>query len=100
MREMREVLDISILSKKYLTQRYSTHSLLDSNTLIAIDGYASTGKSTLAKMLSRHYKLTFIDSGSLYRGVTFYALEKGLFENDQLDKEALKEELDRLRFEI
>ena len=30
---------------------------------------------------------TFIDSGSLYRGVTFYALEKGLFENDQLDKE-------------
>ena len=70
---------------------------MDSNTLIAIDGYASTGKSTLAKMLSRHYKLTFIDSGSLYRGVTFYALEKGLFENDQLNHGSLNMELHRLR---
>ena len=74
---------------------------MDSNTLIAIDGYASTGKSTLAKMLSSHYKLTFIDSGSLYRGVTFYALEKALFENDQLDHGSLNKELhrSRLRFE-
>lgn len=70
---------------------------MDSNTLIAIDGYASTGKSTLAKMLSRHYQLPFIDSGALYRGVTLYALENSFFENDQLDQEALKEAFDRIR---
>ena len=62
---------------------------MDSNSVIAIDGYASTGKSTLAKMLSRHYQIPFIDSGAMYRGITLFALQKGLFNDDQLDQEAL-----------
>jgi cytidylate kinase len=61
----------------------------------------STGKSTLAKMLSRHYQIPFIDSGALYRGITLYALEKGFFKDDKLDQEALSEALDglNLRFD-
>jgi cytidylate kinase len=74
---------------------------LNSRSVIAIDGYASTGKSTLAKMLSRHYQIPFIDSGALYRGITLYALEKGFFKDDKLDQEALSEALDglNLRFD-
>jgi cytidylate kinase len=69
---------------------------LNSRSVIAIDGYASTGKSTLAKMLSRHYQIPFIDSGALYRGITLYALEKGFFEDNNLDQEALREALNIL----
>ena len=74
---------------------------MNSRSVIAIDGYASTGKSTLAKMLSRHYQIPFIDSGALYRGITLYALEKGFFNDDKLDQEALGEALDglNLRFD-
>ena len=74
---------------------------MNSRIVIAIDGYASTGKSTLAKMLSRHYQIPFIDSGALYRGITLYALEKGFFKDDKLDQEALSEALDglNLRFD-
>jgi cytidylate kinase len=61
---------------------------LNSRKVIAIDGYASTGKSTLAKMLSRHYHLPFIDSGALYRGVTLFALEKGFLKDNELDQKA------------
>ena len=66
------------------------HSSLNSRKVIAIDGYASTGKSTLAKMLSRHYHLLFIDSGALYRGVTLFALEKGFLKDNELDQKAFR----------
>ena len=74
---------------------------MNSRSVIAIDGYASTGKSTLAKMLSSHYQIPFIDSGALYRGITLYALEKGFFNDDKLDQEVLSEALDglNLRFD-
>ena len=74
---------------------------MNSHSVIAIDGYASSGKSTLAKMLSRHYQIPFIDSGSLYRGITLYALEKDFFKDNNLDQKALREALDflNLRFD-
>tara|TARA_A100001011_G_C14281187_1_gene831651 strand:- start:803 stop:1474 length:672 start_codon:yes stop_codon:yes gene_type:complete len=67
---------------------------LDSPTIITIDGYASSGKSTQAKMLSKHYQIPFIDSGSLYRSITLYALENQFLKEDVLDQSALKKELD------
>ena len=57
---------------------------MDSSIIIAIDGYASTGKSTLAKMLSKYFQIPFIDSGALYRGITLYGIEKQT--NDLLDE--------------
>ena len=72
------------------------HSSLNSRKVIAIDGYASTGKSTLAKMLSRHYHLTFIDSGALYRGVTLFALEKGFLKDNELHQKAFRDALEVL----
>ena len=74
---------------------------MNSRLVIAIDGYASTGKSTLAKMLSLHFRIPFIDSGALYRGITLYASENGFFKDEKLDQEALREALDglNLRFD-
>lgn len=43
--------------------------------IIAIDGYSSCGKSTVAKALARKLKLNYIDSGAMYRAVTFYFIK-------------------------
>lgn len=56
---------------------------------IAIDGYSSTGKSTLARQLAKALGYVYIDSGAMYRAVTLYALEQGLI-GDQPDAAALE----------
>jgi len=56
---------------------------------IAIDGYASSGKSTLGKDLAKALGYIFIDSGAMYRGVAWFALEKGLFNERRLNASAL-----------
>ena len=53
--------------------------------IIAIDGYSSTGKSTLAKALASVLGYTYIDSGAMYRAVTLYALRCG-YVNDSVVK--------------
>ena len=65
--------------------------------IIAIDGYSSTGKSTLAKLIAEEYSFLYLDSGALYRGVTLYALENGLIAEDgTIDEEGLKAALPSL----
>lgn len=53
---------------------------------IAVDGYSSTGKSTLAKDLAAALGYRYIDSGAMYRGVTLYALKNGLIKNGRIDE--------------
>ncbi len=65
--------------------------------IIAIDGYSSTGKSTLAKLIAEHFSLLYLDSGALYRGVTLHALENNLISEDgAIDEAALKAALPKL----
>lgn len=52
---------------------------------IAIDGHSSCGKSTLAKDLAKKIGYTFIDSGAMYRAVTYFALEHNLIHNEQIE---------------
>jgi|TARA_B110000977_G_scaffold114084_1_gene147612 cytidylate kinase len=47
---------------------------------IAIDGFSSTGKSTLAKQLAQHLKYVYVDSGAMYRAVALYALQNKLID--------------------
>ena len=49
---------------------------MSTNTVIAIDGYSSCGKSTLAKALARKLHFIYIDSGAMYRAVTLYFLRE------------------------
>lgn len=65
--------------------------------IIAIDGYSSTGKSTLARLIAEHFGFLYLDSGALYRGVTLYAIEKGLIgEDGVIDESSLKAALPEL----
>ena len=57
---------------------------------IAIDGFSSCGKSTMAKDLAREVGYIYIDSGAMYRAVTLYSIENGIFDGDVIDTEKLK----------
>lgn len=56
---------------------------------IAIDGFSSCGKSTLARQLAAHLGYAYIDSGAMYRAVALFAMERGLVREGVLDREAL-----------
>ena len=60
---------------------------------IAIDGFSSCGKSTMAKDLAREVGYIYIDSGAMYRAVTLYSMENGLFTGNDIDTEKLKEQI-------
>lgn len=58
--------------------------------IIAIDGYSSSGKSTMAKELARKIGYAYIDSGAMYRAVTLYALRHNMIRPDgSVDEPAL-----------
>lgn len=50
------------------------------NITIAIDGFSSTGKSTVAKQIAKHLGYVYVDSGAMYRAVTYYAMQKGFID--------------------
>lgn len=50
--------------------------------IVAIDGHSSCGKSTMAKDLASKIGYTYIDTGAMYRAVTYYALQHGMFADD------------------
>lgn len=54
-----------------------------SNLKIAIDGPASSGKSTIAKLLAEQYNLVYVDTGAMYRALTFQALKTGTEVNQE-----------------
>ncbi|MBQ8224987.1 MAG: (d)CMP kinase [Bacteroides sp.] len=60
---------------------------------IAIDGFSSCGKSTMAKDLAREVGYIYVDTGAMYRAVTLYALENGIFQGEKIDVEKLQAEM-------
>lgn len=64
---------------------------------IAIDGFSSTGKSTVAKQLAKHLGYVYVDSGAMYRAVAFYAMNKGFIDDDFFNVEGLISELDKIK---
>lgn len=67
---------------------------------IAVDGYSSCGKSTIAKDLAKTVKYNYIDSGAMYRAVTLYALENNLFEGDYPNETALKKQIGQIHIDF
>lgn len=64
---------------------------------IAIDGYSSSGKSTMAKQLAKQTGYIYVDSGAMYRATTLYALRHGMTSEKGVDSEALTKALPDLR---
>ena len=67
---------------------------------IAIDGYSSTGKSTLAKQLAKELNYIYVDSGAMYRAVTLFALNNNLIKDDFFDVDSLKNQLKKIHLKF
>ena len=59
------------------------------NIIISVDGASSTGKSSLAKALAKHYRFKHIDSGAMYRALTFYSLNHNFIDKNHFDIDTL-----------
>lgn len=67
---------------------------------IAIDGFSSTGKSTLAKQLAKHLGYIYVDTGAMYRAVAFFAMQNGYISPNGFDKESLINKLSLIKLEF
>ena len=61
---------------------------------IAIDGYSSCGKSTIAKALAARLGYSYVDTGAMYRAVTLYCLEHGIIKDGAFDEQEVVRVLD------
>lgn len=68
--------------------------------VIAIDGFSSTGKSSISKQIAKRLDLIHIDTGALYRGITFFALENCLNDQQEIDIKSLFSQLDKIHLEF
>lgn len=68
-----------------------------SKIVIAIDGFSSCGKSTMAKELARKINYIYIDSGAMYRAVTLYCLDNNLINGDSINEPELQKVIDSLQ---
>jgi CMP/dCMP kinase len=67
---------------------------------IAIDGFSSTGKSTLAKQLAQYMGYIYVDTGAMYRAVTLYAMQNNWIDEAKFDIEALIYDLPKINLEF
>lgn len=68
--------------------------------VIAIDGFSSTGKSSISRKIAKKLDLIHIDTGALYRGVTFFALENCLNDQQEIDIKSLFSKLNDIHLEF
>ena len=67
---------------------------------IAIDGFSSTGKSTIAKQLAKALGYVYVDTGAMYRAITLYGLQQGFIGPDHQDSAALIADLSNIKLEF
>ncbi|WP_306568007.1 (d)CMP kinase [Flavobacterium lindanitolerans] len=73
---------------------------MDKKITIAIDGFSSTGKSTLAKQLAKYLGYIYVDTGAMYRAVTLYAMQHDFISDTHFDKKALIERLPKISLQF
>lgn len=64
--------------------------------IVAVDGFSSCGKSTMARDLARAVGYAYIDTGAMYRTVTLYAIRQGFFHGDTLNEAALQQAMNNI----
>ncbi|ANF52605.1 cytidylate kinase [Chryseobacterium glaciei] len=68
--------------------------------VIAIDGYSSTGKSSISKVIADKLGIVHLDTGALYRGITWFALQNCLNDNGSINLEGLFSSLGQIQLEF
>ena len=69
---------------------------MDRKPIIAVDGVSGSGKSTIARTLARKYGLTYIDTGAMYRALTYYAMQKHYLQEGEFFKNLLIADLNKI----
>ncbi|MEE9349557.1 MAG: (d)CMP kinase [Flavobacteriaceae bacterium] len=67
---------------------------------IAIDGFSSTGKSTIAKQLAKQLGYVYVDSGAMYRAVTLYAMQLNYINTKEFNVNSLVKDLDKIKLKF
>jgi CMP/dCMP kinase len=73
---------------------------ISNKLIIAIDGFSSCGKSTLAKDLAKKLNYIYIDSGAMYRAITLFCIQNSLIEDDKVDELKLKSLIHSIHIEF
>lgn len=68
--------------------------------IIAIDGFSSTGKSTIAKQLAKKLNYVYVDTGAMYRAVTLYAIQHNIISNNIFDQQNLIDVLPNVQLQF
>lgn len=80
---------------------YKCYNKSMNKIIIAVDGFSSCGKSTMAKDLAKQVGYIYIDSGAMYRTVTLYSMQQGLVDAEgKLDEAKLKADIDKIKIEF
>ena len=66
---------------------------MNNKITIAIDGFSSTGKSTIAKLIAKKYNFIYVDTGAMYRAVTLFAMQNNFIASDFMDQTNLVKNL-------
>lgn len=69
---------------------------MEKKITIAIDGFSSCGKSTMAKDLAKELGYVYVDSGAMYRAVTLYAMQHGIINNGTINTAELEKQMDNI----
>lgn len=64
---------------------------------IAVDGFSSCGKSTIAKGLAKELGYTYIDSGAMYRAMALYAIQHSLINDSEIDEAELQKHISKIK---
>jgi cytidylate kinase len=73
---------------------------MNKKIIIAIDGYSSTGKSTVAKAIARRLNYIYVDTGAMYRAVTLFCVQNGLIDSSGKVSDRLKSMLKDINIEF
>ena len=65
--------------------------------VVAIDGFSSCGKSTMAKALAKYAGYTYVDTGAMYRAVALYAIDHNLIDAENIDEIGLNQALNDIQ---
>ncbi|MBO5960684.1 MAG: (d)CMP kinase [Paludibacteraceae bacterium] len=68
--------------------------------IVAVDGYSSCGKSTIAKSLANYAGYTYIDTGAMYRAAALYAIQEGLMNAETIHEQALREKIGNIHIDF
>ena len=68
--------------------------------IVAIDGFSSCGKSTMAKELAREVNYVYVDSGAMYRAVSLYCIQNGWMTDTDINADELQKNIGSIRIEF